>query len=147
MLESLFNKVAGLQTCFPLKFAKFLRTPILKNICKRLFLDLVALKNNRKYVLRNDKMISSNDSRKLEMPCSSKSPVPDDIERKNKKLQKSTILCGGKEGNLKVWAFWLDAKIRQCASILEDNFLRGNMVALDAIYHVKWLIASKGKFH
>ena len=25
--------------CFPLKFAKYLRTPILKNICKRLLLD------------------------------------------------------------------------------------------------------------
>ena len=47
MLESLFNNVAGLQACnfikkilqnrcFPMKFAKFLRTPILKNICERL---------------------------------------------------------------------------------------------------------------
>ena len=27
-----------LQRCFPVKFPKFLRTPILKNICKRLFL-------------------------------------------------------------------------------------------------------------
>ena len=43
----LFNKVAGLKTCsfikkrlqrkcFPLKFAKFLRAPIVKNICERL---------------------------------------------------------------------------------------------------------------
>ena len=42
MLESLFNKVAGLQAgkfikkrfqprCFPIKFAKFFRTPIWKN--------------------------------------------------------------------------------------------------------------------
>ena len=42
MLESLFNKVAGLQAgkfikkrfqprCFPMKFAKFFRTPIWKN--------------------------------------------------------------------------------------------------------------------
>ena len=147
MSESLFNKVAGLQACFPVKFAKFLRTPILKNIGERLFLDWVVLKNNRKYILRNDKMISNNDSRKLEMPRSSKSPVPDNIERKNKKLQNSTILYGGKEGNLEVSTFWLDAKIGQCASILEDNFLWGNMVVLDAIYHVKWLIASKGKFH
>ena len=49
VLESLFNNVAGLQACnfikkilqhwsFPMKFAKFLRTPILKNICKRLLL-------------------------------------------------------------------------------------------------------------
>ena len=47
MLESLFNKAAGLHTCkfikkrlqrwcFPVKFAKFLRTSILKNICERL---------------------------------------------------------------------------------------------------------------
>ena len=50
MLESLFNKVAGLQTCnfikerlqrrcFPVKFVKFLRTPILKNIWERLLLE------------------------------------------------------------------------------------------------------------
>ena len=51
--QSLFEKVAGLQACqtcnfikkrlqhrcFPMKLAKFLRTPILKNICKRLFLQ------------------------------------------------------------------------------------------------------------
>ena len=53
MLESLFNKVAGLwacnfikislrHRCFPAKFAKFLRKPILKNICERLLL-LAAL--------------------------------------------------------------------------------------------------------
>ena len=49
--ESLFNKVAVLRTCnfikkrlqhrcFPVKFAKFLRTTNLKNICKRLLLNL-----------------------------------------------------------------------------------------------------------
>ena len=43
VLESLFNNVAGFQEilqhgCFPMKFAKFLRTPILKNICERLLL-------------------------------------------------------------------------------------------------------------
>ena len=49
MLESLFNSVGGLQVCnftkkilqhlcFPMKFAKFLRTPVLKNICERLLL-------------------------------------------------------------------------------------------------------------
>ena len=38
MLKSPFSKVAGLQVfrfqyrCFPLTYAKFLRTPILKNI-------------------------------------------------------------------------------------------------------------------
>ena len=47
VLESIFNKVAGLwacnfikkklqHRCFPMKFAKLLRTPILKNICERL---------------------------------------------------------------------------------------------------------------
>ena len=51
-LESPFNKVAGLQACifikkklqhrcFPVKFAKVLRTPILKIICERLLLRLV----------------------------------------------------------------------------------------------------------
>ena len=49
MLESVFNKVAGLRACyffkkklqhrcFPVKFAKSLRTPIFKNIFERLLL-------------------------------------------------------------------------------------------------------------
>ena len=42
MLESVFNKVAFIKKklqhwCFPVKFVKFLRTPILKNVCERLF--------------------------------------------------------------------------------------------------------------
>ena len=46
MLESLFDKFEGLQEflrkhgCFPVKFAKFSRAPILKNICERLLLDV-----------------------------------------------------------------------------------------------------------
>ena len=51
VLESVFNKVAGVRacnfitkklqhSCFPAKFAKFLRIPVLKNICKRLLLYL-----------------------------------------------------------------------------------------------------------
>ena len=51
MLESLFNKVATCkviqkrlqQRCFHLNIAKFLRTPISKNICKRLLLKLLTL--------------------------------------------------------------------------------------------------------
>ena len=31
-------------SCFPVKFEKFLRTPILKNICKRLLLSVLKLK-------------------------------------------------------------------------------------------------------
>ena len=53
--ESIFNKVAALKACnfikkrlqhrcFPVKFAKFLRTPTLKNICERLFPTAVNLK-------------------------------------------------------------------------------------------------------
>ena len=49
VLEYLFNEVAGLKAynaikkrlqhrCFSVKFAKFLRAPILKNICERLLL-------------------------------------------------------------------------------------------------------------
>ena len=49
VLESLFNKAGGLQVCnfikkrlqhrcFPVIIAKFLRIPILKNICERLLL-------------------------------------------------------------------------------------------------------------
>ena len=52
MLESLFNKVAGLRACnfikkrlqhrcFPVKFANLLRTLILKNICERPHLDTI----------------------------------------------------------------------------------------------------------
>ena len=50
MLESPFNKIAGLQACnfiknrlqyrcFPVNFVKFLRTPILKNIWERPLLN------------------------------------------------------------------------------------------------------------
>ena len=50
MLESRFDKVASLQACnfikkrfqhrcFPVKFVKFLRAHILKNICERLLLN------------------------------------------------------------------------------------------------------------
>ena len=59
VLESLFNKVPGLQPasflkrdsnmCFPVKFAKVLRTPILKNICERLPLEVFY----KKAVLKN----------------------------------------------------------------------------------------------
>ena len=36
--ESLFNKVALVERCFPVNMAIFVRTPILKNICERLLL-------------------------------------------------------------------------------------------------------------
>ena len=59
LLESLFNKAADLQVCnsikktlqhrcFPVIIAKFLRIPILKNICERLLLFIqksVEIKN------------------------------------------------------------------------------------------------------
>ena len=41
VLESLFIKKRLQLRCFPVKFAKFLRTPILKNICERLLLKSV----------------------------------------------------------------------------------------------------------
>ena len=48
VLEFLFNKVAGLKDrlqhrSFPVNIAKFLRTPILKNICEQLLLSLTLL--------------------------------------------------------------------------------------------------------
>ena len=54
--QSLYNKVAGPETClfikkklqhwhFPMKFTKLLRTPILKNICKRMLLVLLLYSN------------------------------------------------------------------------------------------------------
>ena len=42
VFESLFNKVAGFQACFPVNIAKFLGTPILKNICKPLLQQFVT---------------------------------------------------------------------------------------------------------
>ena len=39
MLESLFYKRRLQHKCFLVKFVKFLRTPILKNICQQLLLD------------------------------------------------------------------------------------------------------------
>ena len=50
VLESLFNKIVGFNKkmlqhrCFPVKFAKFLKVPILKNICKGLLLNFGTLK-------------------------------------------------------------------------------------------------------
>ena len=55
VLESLFNKAAGLKACnfikarpqnryFPVKLVKFLRTSILKNMCERLLLDFLGVK-------------------------------------------------------------------------------------------------------
>ena len=54
MLESVFNKVAGLQACnfikkrlqhgcFPVKFVKFLRTPFSDNTSRGCLLDLRVL--------------------------------------------------------------------------------------------------------
>ena len=54
VLESLLNKDVGLQACnfikkrlqhryFPVNIAKFLRTRILRNICERLLLNLIAI--------------------------------------------------------------------------------------------------------
>ena len=51
-LEPLLSQVAGLNTCniikkrlqhscFPVKFAKLLRTPMLKNICEQLLLEAI----------------------------------------------------------------------------------------------------------
>ena len=58
MLESPFNKVAGLKVfkkrlqhrCFALKFAEFLRTRILGNICERLLLFLQSTKHPKNKV-------------------------------------------------------------------------------------------------
>ena len=61
MLESLFNKVAGLQPsniikerlqprCFPVNIAKFLRTPILKNICELLLLLIVIFLQENNHI-------------------------------------------------------------------------------------------------
>ena len=73
MLESLFNKFADLQTgnfitkrlehrCFPVNIAKFLKTPILKDIFDGLLLNSVIQsgRNNRK-----NRDVSKDDNRRL----------------------------------------------------------------------------------
>ena len=63
MLDSLFNKVAGLQLsnfikgrlqhrCFPANKAKFLRTPILKNICEWPLLLIVIFSQENNHMQR-----------------------------------------------------------------------------------------------
>ena len=66
VLEPLFNKVAGLKACNFIKkrlqrgcllgkFAKFLRTPVLENICERLLLQINFLMTNnlrRRYLVK-----------------------------------------------------------------------------------------------
>ena len=37
--------------CFPVNFAKILRTPILKNICERLLLNVISNSNEEQYLL------------------------------------------------------------------------------------------------
>ena len=60
VLESRFNTVEIKMTLqymrFPVKIAKFLRIPILKNICERLLLDLLRI-TFRNYHLVNMKSI------------------------------------------------------------------------------------------
>ena len=57
MFECLFNKAAGLQacnfiekkiqpSCFPVKFAKLLRIPILKKRCERVLLENAVTSKN-----------------------------------------------------------------------------------------------------
>ena len=63
-LESLFNKVSGLEACnfikkrfqhrfFPGRFAKSLRTPILKSSCEQLLLELIIVFLKKSWELRN----------------------------------------------------------------------------------------------
>ena len=37
--------------CFPVNIAKILRTPILKNICERLLLNVISNSNEEQYLL------------------------------------------------------------------------------------------------
>ena len=71
MLESPFNKIAFLkagyfilkrlqQRCFPMNIAKFLGTPILKNICKQLLLYILSLnqRSEKWKIHKSDDLIS-----------------------------------------------------------------------------------------
>ena len=64
VLESLFNKVAGLQPCnfiknrlqhrcFFVNIANFFKTPILKNVCERLLLELLSMAASVRECLRS----------------------------------------------------------------------------------------------
>ena len=123
--------------------------------CKDKFSDLKlgrAEKQKMSFEKRQNE-ISSNDSdvtpENLEMPCSSKSSVLTrrNSNEKNEVAKEHCLFCSGKEGNLHIVStFRLDTKVQQCARTLEDNFLfgklnSGDMVALDAMYHAKCLIA------
>ena len=68
MLGSLFNKIAMLKACnfikkrvqhgcFPVKFPKFLRTPILKSICKGLLLTGVIEAEQRHSLAQNRNLV------------------------------------------------------------------------------------------
>ena len=82
-LESLFNKAAGLLTCnlikkrlqhrcFPVNIAKFLKTPILKNICEGLLLCEMKIISKCNYChalfpLRYEKIIEEQASKIKEL--------------------------------------------------------------------------------
>ena len=81
VLESLFNKVAGLRVCnfiktrlqhsfFPVKFSNFLRTPTLKNIWERLLLQMPNCKKVINPFLANVScLIPPENTRKPEVFC------------------------------------------------------------------------------
>ena len=92
VLESLFNKVAGLQACsfikkrlqqrcFPVKLAKFLRTPILKNICERPLLFLFSSKIVREFVVHKEFVVRSCSVKMLLLKISHRKTPPPVPER------------------------------------------------------------------
>ena len=92
VLESLFNKVAGLQACsfikkrlqqrcFPVKLAKFLRTTILKNICERPLLFLFSSKIVREFVVHKEVVVRSCSVKMLLLKISHRKTPPPVPER------------------------------------------------------------------
>ena len=143
-----------LQDLFSNESAKF------HKFCKNKFSDLklgrvekqqkMSFEKRQNEISRNDSDITPGN---LEMPCSSKSSVLTrrNLNEKNEVAKKHCSFCGGKEGNLHiVLTFRLDAKVQHCARILGDNFLlgkfsAGDLLALDAMYHTKCLVALYNK--
>ena len=127
--ERKIRKSGAISTCSlrsneSAKFHKF---------CKDKFSDLKLGRVEKQQKMSFEKRqneISSNDSDvtpgNLKMPCSSKSSVLTrrNSNEKNEVAKEHCLFRGGKEGNLYIVStFWLDAKVRQCARIPEDNFL------------------------
>ena len=135
VLESLFIKKRTQHRCFPVNIAKFLRTPIWKNICRRLLLCKLVLLA----VYRQDKY-----SRKQET-TKTFTAMKKNIERHQRKIWVIRKFCWSKtlknwdkfstsltvlmvlyaQKKVKTWPFvtWLQVLRYRCSTIVFVKFL------------------------